>query len=135
MDNRSFGRVGENSAAIYLEKIGFNIIGRNVYVGRCEIDIIAENESRIVFIEVKSRAGTAVNQRYGRPASAVDYTKQSRMLRAVKQYLFDHRGEIAKAPRLDVIEVCFPAIHEDTPIDISKLIPLKVNHITNAVHD
>lgn len=132
---KALGARGEEIACYHLESQGYRVTGRNVRVGHDEIDIIAENESRIVFIEVKSRAGTAVNQRYGRPASAVDYTKQSRMLRAVKQYLFDHRGEIAKAPRLDVIEVCFPAIHEDTPIDISKLIPLKVNHITNAVHD
>ena len=54
MDNRSFGRVGENSAALYLQEKGFNIIGRNVYVGRCEIDIIAENGDLLLFVEVKT---------------------------------------------------------------------------------
>lgn len=132
---KELGERGETLACEHLESQGFTITGRNIRVGHDEIDIIAENETRVVFVEVKSRAGTSSNQRYGRPATAVDYTKQSRMLRAVRQYMFDRRGEIRKAPRLDVIEVVFPAIHSDTPIDISKLIPLKLNHITNAVHE
>ena len=82
---KALGARGEEIACNHLESQGYRVTGRNVRVGHDEIDIIAENESRIVFIEVKSRAGTAVNQRYGRPASAVDYTKLSRMLRAVKQ--------------------------------------------------
>ena len=132
---KELGVRGETLACEHLESLGFRIIGRNVHVGHDEIDIIAENDTRILFVEVKSRAGTSSNKRYGRPASAVDYTKRSRMLRAVRQYMFDHRGEIKKAPRLDVIEVIFPPIHSDTPIDISRLIPQKLDHITNAVHE
>lgn len=132
---KALGCRGEQLACEYLESKGFTPIKRNVHVGHDEIDIIAENEQSIIFVEVKARADTAANKRYGRPASAVGYTKQTRIMRAVKQYLFDHKTEIHKAPRIDVIEIYFPAIHEDTPIDISQLIPLKINHITNAVHN
>lgn len=132
---KQLGHRGEELACEYLTSKGFHISGTNIYIGHDEIDIIAENDKNIIFVEVKSRADTYANKRYGRPAAAVDYTKQTRMLRAVKNYLFEHRGEKIKAPRIDVIEIYFPQIHETTPIDISTLLPLKINHITNAVHN
>ena len=65
---------------------------------------------------------------------AVDenFERAKRLIRAAEEYMRRNPG--AKPPRIDVIEVVFPAIHEDTPIDISRLLPLRVNYIRNAVH-
>lgn len=126
------GARGEELAAEYLEKNGYVVTARNARVSHDEIDIIAEDGEHIVFVEVKARAQTTSNQRYGRPCAAVDYTKKQKLLRCVTEYL--RREKPDKAPRIDVIEVYFPPIREDTPIDLSKLLPTKIKHIRNAVH-
>lgn len=128
----SVGRRGEELAAQYLEANGFTVTARNFRIYPDEIDIIAQNEKYIVFAEVKTRAQTKANLKYGRPAAAVNYNKQKKLLRAATEYLRREKPE--KQPRIDVIEVYFPPVHEGTPCDIGKLLPLKIKHITNAVH-
>ena len=130
---KEMGKRGETVAAEYLEKQGFIVTARNFRVGHDEIDIIAEDEKYIVFAEVKSRAQTELNRIYGRPASAVDYTKKRNLLRAANEYMRIKRPQ--KQPRIDVIEVYFPPITENTPIDIEKLIAVDIRHIRNAVHN
>lgn len=126
------GKRGEELAAEYLIKNGYTVTARNAHVSHDEIDIIAEDEGHIVFVEVKARAQTTSNRRYGRPCAAVDYTKKQKLMRCVTEYL--RREKPNKAPRIDVIEVYFPPIHADTPIDISQLLATEIKHIRNAVH-
>ena len=130
---KAIGKRGEELAAEYLEAQGFKVKARNFRVGHDEIDIIAEDGQYIVFAEVKARAQTGLNRSYGRPASAVDYTKRQNLLRAVNEYIRTERPE--KQPRIDVIEVYFPPITESTPIDVDKLIATDIRHIRNAVHN
>ncbi len=129
---KAIGKRGEALAAEYLEQQGFVISALNLRVGHDEIDIIAEDEKYIVFAEVKARAQTELNRLYGRPASAVDHTKKQNLLRAVNEYI--RTAHPKKQPRIDVIEVYFPPISENTPIDIEKLIAVDIKHIRNAVH-
>ncbi len=126
------GRRGEELACEYLEREGFAVIKRNFHISHDEIDIIAENDKYIIFVEVKTRAQTPVNIRYGRPCMAVNYTKKQKMLRAASEYL--RRFKPGKCPRIDVIEVYMPPVREDSPIDVKTLMPQKIKHITNAVH-
>lgn len=128
----SIGKRGEELACGYLENAGFTVKERNFHVSHDEIDIIAENDKYIVFVEVKTRAQTAVNMRYGRPCMAVNYTKKQKMLRAANEYL--RRFKPGKCPRIDVIEVYMPPIREDSTIDLETIVPLQIKHITNAVH-
>ena len=126
------GARGEELAAEYLVSCGYTVKARNLHVSHDEFDIIAEDGKYIVFVEVKTRALTKSNIRYGRPAMAVDYQKKQKLLRAAEEYL--RREKPGKAPRIDVIEVYLPPITEQTPIDIARLIPIRINHIRNAVH-
>ena len=128
---KQIGMRGEELAAEYLVSNGYTITARNLHVSHDEIDIIAEDEGYIVFTEVKTRAQTASNKRYGRPATAVNYTKRQKLIRSAEEYLRENPTQ--KQPRIDVIEVYFPAIHEDTPIDISTLRATGIDHIRNAV--
>ena len=96
MSTKALGHMGEESAALYLMNHGYKILGRNVYIGHDEIDIIARNDTHLVFAEVKTRrARPGVNDRYGRPADAVNRQKQACLMRAARQYLRDHAGEHA----------------------------------------
>ena len=128
---KTLGGRGEEIAREYMISLGFEITGQNVRVSHDEIDIIAENEDSIVFVEVKSRAATGLNRRYGSPAGAVDHTKKERLLRSAGEYM--RRNAVTKRPRIDVIEVVFPPVHKDTPIDLAALVPLEVKHFKNAV--
>ena len=52
---RPLGEQGERVTARYLRRNGYRILDRNVHLGRYEIDIIAQEDDAIVFVEVKTR--------------------------------------------------------------------------------
>jgi putative endonuclease len=98
-DRHSLGPQGEELAAGYLVRKGYRIRHRNWRSGRTEIDIIAENDLYIVFVEVKSRsADFAVH-----PAQAVSVPKQRTIINAASNYI-DTYG-IFKEARFDIITV------------------------------
>ena len=129
---KALGQRGEELACEFLMQAGFTVTARNLYVSHDEIDIIAQDEKYIIFAEVKTRAQTQTSRRFGRPGAAVDFRKQQKLLRAAEEYL--RRFRVQKQPRIDVIEVYFPAIHEETPVDIASLRATEIRHIKNAVH-
>jgi putative endonuclease len=53
-DRKSVGRSGEDIAAQFLERKGFNILGRNYRKPWGEIDLIAERGGVVRFVEVKA---------------------------------------------------------------------------------
>jgi putative endonuclease len=128
MTSKEFGNFGESVACGYLVRKGYKIAARNYYVRYGELDIVAEKDGVIAFIEVKTRYGGKSLQYYGRPASAVDTHKQNAVARSAKQYLFDHPTKLS--PRLDVIEVTV-SNHFDTNGHLWYFID-DVNHIENA---
>lgn len=98
------GRYGEDAAAKFLKKQGYRIVERNFRAGRNEIDIIAEDQEFLVFVEVKARSGVGTYEYdYGTPAAAVTHEKRKRTIAAARAYLYKNRTD--KEPRFDVIEV------------------------------
>ena len=84
MNTREIGRVGEQMAEKYLvEQKHARILERNFTVRGGEIDLIAEIDGVIAFIEVKLRA-------HGNAHEAIGYTKQKRLSRAALIYLQRH---------------------------------------------
>ena len=100
MNKRADGNAGEQAACDYLSAKGWRIIGRNVRMGRNEIDIIAGKKRTIAFIEVKRRSSTM----YGQPAEAVNAEKQRRIIQAAALFAESNGLENAEL-RFDVIEV------------------------------
>lgn len=98
------GRLGEDETARHYAEKGFSVVARNLHVSHNEIDLILENETHLVFVEVKTRfAVPGERTRYGRPAAAIDKAKRDRMRKAAQDYLREHPTE--KQPRIDVSEV------------------------------
>lgn len=120
--NRSLGRAGESIACDFLIKNGFSVIKRNYTVRGGEIDIIAENEKYIIFVEVKTRTAGHSIEKYGRGAAAVNSTKKEHFLFAVKSYLRAFPSE--KKPRIDVIEI--------TLKNFDGCVVPKISHYSNA---
>ena len=69
---QQIGKIGEDLATKYLSSSGYRILERNYRGKQGEIDIIATEKNKIIFVEVKART----NLKYGRPAEAVTKTKQ-----------------------------------------------------------
>lgn len=78
------GQDGENMAAGYLLSNGYQILERNYRYKRAEIDLIAKKESTLIFIEVKTRTGSA----FGFPEQFVDTPKRKLILMAADNYTF-----------------------------------------------
>lgn len=98
------GRLGEDETARRYAEQGFSVVARNLHISHNEIDLILENETHLVFVEVKTRfANPGERTRYGRPAAAIDKAKRDRMRKAAQDYLREHPTD--KQPRIDVSEV------------------------------
>lgn len=121
------GKLGEDAAADWLKKNGYCIKARNVRIGHHELDIIAEDDDYIVFVEVKTRteAPPMSLYTYGRPASAVNYKKKQNIIVAAEAHLRLHPTN--KRVRIDVIEVYLNRCGENDTPTISN-----INHIRNA---
>ena len=78
-----FGKEAEVVAEQYLRKHGYRIVGRNVRFPNGELDIVAQKEDTIVFIEVKARR----TPQFGGVSYAVTPHKQQRLIHLAAQYL------------------------------------------------
>ena len=98
------GKLGEDETIRRYGELGFTAVARNLHISHNEIDLILENETHLVFVEVKTRhASPESRTRYGRPAAAIDKGKRERMRKAAEDYLREHPTQ--KQPRIDVSEV------------------------------
>ena len=96
------GQAGETAACEYLTQHGYTILCRNFRAAHDEIDIIAESDTYIVFVEVKTRTAKTKSA-YGRPASSVTARKRACLARAAQAYIRTRHTD--KFYRFDVIEV------------------------------
>ena len=112
------GRDGEQLTADYLRERGFIIAQRNFHSRYGEIDIIAENEQYILFVEVKTRIRGALVK----PGEAVDIHKQRKIAQTAQFYIMKSFCELQ--PRFDVAEV--------TVSDESECEEYEINYIENA---
>ena len=92
------GRRAEEVAAGYLEDKGFRILARNFRCRRGEIDIVAEEEDQIVFVEVRSLGPGATHL----PEETVTPAKQRQVSRAALAYM-QAQGLDDRAGRFDVV--------------------------------
>jgi putative endonuclease len=92
-----FGRDGEDAAAEYLRRRGFEILARNVRTARGEIDLVALDGEVVVFVEVKARRGAGALE-------AVDARKQHRLSRLALAFLA-RAGWLGRPARFDVVAV------------------------------
>ena len=100
MYNTSIGKYGEELATSYLQDQHYTIRHRNYTCRWGELDIIAEKEEKIIFIEVKTRIGN--NQ--GKAYEKINYFKLKHLQRAIQYYLLQYKLYKVKL-QLDVIAI------------------------------
>ena len=126
MKTTEIGAVGEDLAAEYLKNKGFFIVERNFRTRHLEIDLICENETHLLFVEVKTRTDTGTISKYGRPAAAVDAKKRQHLVDAASSYL--RANPTSRKPRIDVLEV-----YLNRKGALVTLSPKGIKHIENAL--
>ncbi|MBD2870755.1 YraN family protein [Paenibacillus arenilitoris] len=95
------GRLGEETACRFLRDAGYRIVERNWRCRSGEIDLIAEHEGRLVFVEVRSRTAGG---RFGTAAESVDRRKQMQIRETAQVYL-KSRMEAGASIQFDVVTV------------------------------
>ncbi|MDY0275176.1 MAG: YraN family protein [Desulfomicrobium sp.] len=114
------GQKGEDLAAAWLKEKGMRIVVRNFRCSGGEIDLICQDQSTLVFVEVKTRSTAA----YGVPGQAVDRSKARKMVRAAMTYLTQHKAW-HRACRFDFVGIVllnqeFTVEHWEDVIDVRK---------------
>jgi putative endonuclease len=91
---------GEQIAGRYLRRRGYLILARNYRAAGAEIDIVALDRDRLVFIEVKART----DDQAGTPEEAVDELKRDQIRRAAESYINARRAQ-GLGVRFDVVAI------------------------------
>lgn len=100
-EHNDFGKWGEDEAAHFLERKGYVILEKDWRLGKRDLDIIAltEDQSTIVFVEVKSRDSNA----FQKTEEAVDVPKMRNLAIAANGYI--KQNGISIDVRFDIISI------------------------------
>lgn len=82
MTTKRIGDKGEHQAAKFLTEKGYTILERNYRYKRAEVDIVAQLDNLLVFVEVKTRK----NALFGYPEQFVDPKKVDLLQQAATAY-------------------------------------------------
>ena len=100
MARQRLGERGEDLAWEALEARGYRLRHRRFRTRHGELDIVAEHEGAVVFVEVRARESV----RFGHPAASVTPQKQRRVVAMAEAYL-GLEGLRDRVCRFDVVAV------------------------------
>ena len=89
LSKREIGNIGEQATADFLVANGYNILERNYTIRGGEIDIIAEKNGAIAFVEVKTRSENALDDGVG----AINYYKKQHIIKTAEFYIYKTRKQ------------------------------------------
>ena len=119
-EHNDLGKLGEDLAAAYLEENGYSIVERNFVIQKAEIDIIAQKDSILAIIEVKTRSSLD----FGSPQDFVKQKKIQLLIKAVNAYINDREKDFQEdlEIRFDIV-----AIHKNGE-------SFAIEHLTDAFY-
>ena len=94
------GKLGEELARRHLESSDFAILHTNYRTNSGEIDIVAQKDNVLVFVEVRTRRGNS----FGTPEESITPLKQAHMATSAQEYIQEHQDE-DREWRLDIAAV------------------------------
>ena len=98
--SQQLGQVAEDLSVRPLQQQGFVISARNYRHTRAEIDIIAQKDRLLLFVEVKARSSNQI----GHPETFVTPQQQALVHAAAEHYIVEQDWNYAI--RFDIIAVC-----------------------------
>ncbi len=97
--HNDLGKEGEDAAVDYLTQKGYEIRHRDWHSGHRDLDIVAQKDSTLVIVEVKTRR----DDRFGQPEEAVDNRKIRNIVASADAYV--RKFAIDLPVRFDLITV------------------------------
>lgn len=88
-ESYEFGKFAEETAALNYISRGYTILERRWRMGKNEIDLIAQKDDEIIFIEVKARKDNEEEA-----VSAVNCDKRKRMIRSADAFISRQKGRM-----------------------------------------
>lgn len=98
--NRELGMRGEEAAARYLYRHGYDILARNWKCHAGEADIIARDSHALIFVEVKTR----MDSHKGFPEEAVTAAKRAKYEKIALAFVADY-DVVDLSVRFDVVSI------------------------------
>jgi len=98
-EHNEIGKAGEELAVKFLQANGYQILERNWFFQKAEIDIIALKEKILAAVEVKTRTSTA----FGLPQDFVNPKKIRLLVKAVNEYVVVNNLDVEV--RFDIIGI------------------------------
>ncbi len=97
---RALGDFGERVAAAHLEAKGYRLLATKFRVREGEVDLVAERDGVVAFVEVKTRRGSAM----GSAVEAIDGRKAARLLLAADAFGQQH-PDLPPGRRIDLVAI------------------------------
>ena len=97
---QQLGNVGEEIAVRELARRGYVVRERNWRCPEGELDIVAERDEALVFVEVRTRRG----DHFGTPEESITPAKRAHLIASAQAYLQAHPLE-ERDWRIDVVAV------------------------------
>ncbi|KAF2515456.1 YraN family protein [Flavobacterium salilacus subsp. salilacus] len=98
-EHNELGKLGEEMAAEYLQKNGYDILETNWVFQKAEIDILARKNDILAVIEVKTRSTLD----FGLPQDFVKPKKIQLLVKAVNEYVT--QNDLDVEVRFDIIAI------------------------------
>ena len=102
LTNNELGKIGEDIATCFLQDLGYEILVRNWRSNRVELDIVARQDSILIFCEVKTRRTAS----HGVPSDAITATKMQHIRTAALYWLTKNQTR-HQGIRFDAISVIY----------------------------
>ena len=123
---QELGKTGEELAALYLTRNGYQILDHNWNLHRgCELDLVAMKDNKLHFIEVKTRT----SDRHGDPETAINYQKMKNIRRAIQLYRYK-RYAYQIEYQIDSIAIIYRSAQD---YDLKHFLCLRVNDACDEV--
>jgi putative endonuclease len=100
MSRKTTGAAGEKLAADFLARRGYRLVETNYRCREGEVDIIANKDNCLIFVEVRTKHSSA----FGSPEESITDRKKEHLRAVAARYRETHVG-LPQAWRIDVVAV------------------------------
>ena len=122
-ERKHLGAWGEMVSEKYLTQKGYHILSRNYRKPWGEIDLVAQKDGIVVFIEVKTR--DSIHVKHFLPEESITPLKQRKLRKLCEIYISENKYKHNQEWQIDVISVILDKSAQRA----------RINHIENAVWD
>lgn len=114
---QALGKLGEETALNFLEKIGLTLFQKNYRVRTGEIDLVMWHEEILVFVEVRARA----DEKFGTPIETITSAKRRKIVMTARHFLREKKISDEVRCRFDLVGIVVGRDEE-----------IKVEYVENA---